>query len=95
MSNAIPEELVALIYSFYTGTPSIHRQTGVGVPVKLGRVWLDIIIPPGPSAEYERSGCVRRLVRFARDGLRADVGAGWRSLLTTLRGPPDRSPLCR
>ena len=68
---------------------------GVGVPIKLGRVWLDIIIPPGPSPEYERSGCVRRLVRFARDGLRADVGAGWRSLLTTLRGPPDQSPLCR
>lgn len=58
---------------------------GVGVPVKLGRVWLDIIIPQGPSPEYERTGYVRRLVRFAEDGLRADVGVGWRSLLTTLR----------
>ena len=49
---------------------------GVGVPVKLGRVWLDIVIPPGPAPEYERSGCVKRLVRFARNGPRADVGAG-------------------
>ena len=68
---------------------------GVGVPVKLGRVWLDIVIPQGPSPEYERAGCVRHLVRFGRDGLRANVGAGWRSLLTTLRGLPDQSPLCR
>lgn len=60
--NAIPEELVSHIYSFYTGTPSVHRNMGVGVPVKLGRVWLDIIIPQGPSAEYERSGCVKSLV---------------------------------
>ena len=67
----------------------------VGVPVKLGRVWLDIVIPQGPSPEYERSGCVGRLVRFGRDVLRANVGAGWRSLPTTLRGQPDQSPLCK
>lgn len=37
-------------------------QSKLGVPIKLGRVWLDIIVPYGPPPEYERSGYARRPV---------------------------------
>lgn len=50
---AVKKELADMIYSV-TGTIGIHRH--IGVPAKLGRVWLDILVPPGPPPEYEQSG---------------------------------------
>lgn len=35
-------------------------QLHLGVPITLGRVWLDVIFPDGPPPEYERSGYAER-----------------------------------
>lgn len=39
------------------GTKEVQRA--IGVPITLGRVWLDFLPPYGPPPEYERSGYAR------------------------------------
>lgn len=53
--------MVEHIYFFFTGATNV--QSTIGVPIKMGRVWLDIIMPPSPPPEYEQSGYVKLLVR--------------------------------
>ena len=98
-SNAVSEELVELVQSVYTRSTSARS---LGAPVKLGRVWLDILVPYGPPPEFEQSGYVRPHVgrrqkrkRKVGFGVRADVQVVWRSLITTSRGLPDQSLLYR
>lgn len=56
-SKTVLEELADMIHSIFAGTKIVQR--GIGVPITLGRVWLDIITPHGPPPEYERSGYAR------------------------------------
>ena len=60
MPNTISEELADTVCSHVASAKGLQRFTGV--PVQLGRVWLDIIYPLGPPPEYERSGYVINLV---------------------------------
>ena len=55
-----------MIYTV-TDTIGIHRH--IGVPAKLGRVWLDILVPPGPPPEYEQSGYVQPVFGKYRAGM--------------------------
>lgn len=53
-SITVRRELADLVCSHFAGTKVMQRS--LGVPIQLGRVWLDIIYPYGPPPEYERSG---------------------------------------
>lgn len=70
MSNILSEELAELVCSHFAGTKAMQRS--LGVPLQIGRVWLDIIFPFGPPPEYERSGYARTPVE-KRDWLQADA----------------------
>lgn len=51
---AVRKELVDMVCSNGAGIRDVQRA--IGVPIILGRVWLDILPPYGPPPEYERSG---------------------------------------
>lgn len=46
-----------MVYSIFSSSKVVQRE--LGIPIKLGKVWLDIVFPPGPPPEYERSGYAR------------------------------------
>ncbi|KAF6233438.1 hypothetical protein HO173_008370 [Letharia columbiana] len=52
--TAVRRELADTVCSSFAGHKVLQRQ--IGVPMKLGRVWLDIVYPDGPAPEYDRSG---------------------------------------
>ena len=43
-------------------------QKELGSPMKINKLWLDVLIPDGPPPDYERSGYDRNfVVEKARD----------------------------
>lgn len=60
--NLIPnhqtKELVDLVGSYFAGMKPMRE--GLGVPVKVRNIWLDVLIPHGPPREHECSGYARR-----------------------------------
>lgn len=50
-----------MICSHFAGMKGLQRL--IGVPIKPGRIRLDVLIPLGPPPEYERSGYDRSLVK--------------------------------
>ena len=55
-SDYLPEELVSMVGSYFSGMKSM--QKALGTPMKVKDSWIDALVPEGPPPEYERSGCV-------------------------------------
>lgn len=53
------DELPVLVGNHFSGMKQM--QKGLGIPMKITRTWIDVVVPTGPPLEYERSGYAKEI----------------------------------